>query len=153
MFTGVFALSCSLGYDRTYMRLVLELPVREPSHRDLWPEHCRQLAGRRRLFQSVTEAADRLLATSIQPVLGLADTLITTLHHCGGCCGLWLARRRWTLCRAACSFTPSRWRARLWHPGQFETARREEVVLQKCLDTFRLNAMLDELPRKARVEL
>ena len=39
------------------------------------------------------------------------------------------------------------------HPGQFETARREEVVLQKFLDAFRLNAMVDELPPKTLVEL
>jgi hypothetical protein len=55
------------------MRLVLELGVREPAYGNLWPGHCRELAARRRVLQGVTEAADRLLATSIEPFLRLAD--------------------------------------------------------------------------------
>ena len=49
-------------------------------------------------------------------------------------------------------FRPSRWRARLRQPGQSETARRVEVVLQKFLDAFWLGAMVDKLPRKALVK-
>ena len=54
------------------MRLVLELGVREPAYGNLWPDHCRELAAWRGVLQGMTEAADRLLATSIQPFLGLA---------------------------------------------------------------------------------
>ena len=88
MLTGAFALRCSLGYGRTYMRLVLEFPVHEPAYRDLWPDYCRQLAAWWWVFQGVTEATDRLLATSIQPFLDLTDALITALHyHCRVCSG------------------------------------------------------------------
>src|SRR5262245_34518052 len=40
--TGIFVGSCSLESGRTYMRLVVELPVHEPAGRDLWPDHGRK---------------------------------------------------------------------------------------------------------------
>ena len=101
----------------------------------------------------MTEAADRLLATSIEPFLGLADTFFNAgaNFHRFGCWGLRL--------RGAAGACPGRrtasvpaGRARLRQPGQSETARREEVVLQKFLDAFRLGAMVDKLPWKALVE-
>jgi hypothetical protein len=138
------------------MRLVLELRVREPAYGNLWPDHCRELtASWREVWQGVTEAADRLLATSIQPFLGLADAFFNTgaNFHRFGCWGGWLRRRSRCLPRTAHGFHPCCWRARLRQPGQCETARREEVVLQKFLDAFRLGAVIDDLSRKALVEL
>jgi len=137
------------------MRLVLELGVREPAYGNLWPGHGRELAAWRWVLQDVTEAADRLLATGIQPFLGLADAFFNAgaNFHRFGCWGLLLWRCRRCLPRAAHAFRPSRRRARLWQPGQSETAGRKEVVLQKFLDAFWLGAVIDHLPRKALVEL
>jgi hypothetical protein len=102
----------------------------------------------------MTEAADRLLATSIQPFLGLADAFFNTganFHRFGGC-GLLRWRRSQCLPRAAHTFRPSHRRAWLWQPGQSEAAWREEVVLQEFLDAFRLGAVVDDLPWKTLVE-
>jgi hypothetical protein len=136
------------------MRLVLELGVREPAYGNLWPGHCRELAAWRWVLQGVTETADRLLATSIQPFLGLAEAFFNTgaNFHRLGCGGLLLWRRRRRLPRTTHTFRPTCWRARLWQPGLSETAWREEVVLQKFLDAFRLGAVVDDLPWKALVE-
>ncbi len=137
------------------MRLVLELGVREPAYGDLWPGHCRELAARRWVLQDVTEAADRLLAASIQPFLGLAEAFFNAganFHRFRGW-GLLLGRCRRCLPRAAhYAFRPSRRRARLGQPSLSETARREEIVLQKFLDAFRLGAVIDDLPWKALVK-
>ena len=88
------------------MRLVLELGVHEPACGNFWLRHCRELAAWRWVLQGVTEAADGLLATSIQPFLGLADALLNTGadFHRFRCGGLRLARRRRCLSRAAHTF-------------------------------------------------
>jgi len=152
--TGVFALGCGLGCGRTHMRLVLELGVREPAYGYLWPGHCRELAAWGWILQGVTEAADRLLATGIQPFLGLTDAFFdagSNFHRFGGW-GLLRWRGSWCLPRAAHASRPCRWRSRLWQPGQRKAARREEIVLQKFLDAFWLGTVIDDLPWEALVE-
>ena len=134
------------------MYLVLELPMREPACGDFCQDYGRELVAWRRVLQGVAETTDGLLATSVQPFLGLAHAFLTTLHHrCRGG-SLWRTRRNRCLSRTPRDFRPSGWRARLGQPGQSETARRVEVVLQKFLDAFWLGAMFDKLPRKALVK-
>src|SRR5689334_21538500 len=110
------------------MRLVVEFSVCEPACRDLGPDHGRELAAWRRVLQGVAEATDGLLATRIQPFLGLTDAFITALYHRYRGCGLLLARRRRGLPGAPHEwFRLCHWWPRLRQPGQLKTAGREEV--------------------------